>query len=119
MNPCHPVIARRSLLLAALALGAIGFAPSAQARVFIGVGVPFVGPYWAPPPPVYYPPPAYYPPPPVYYAPPPAYSQPAPTASQICYAPPTPNCPMERPTAPGTACYCTDSAGQRVWGRVN
>jgi hypothetical protein len=39
---------------------------AAQARVFIGVGVPF--------PPIYAPPPVYYAPPPVYYPPPPAYA---------------------------------------------
>lgn len=120
MSPCHSVIARRSLTLAALFAASIGLAAPAHARVFVGVGVPF-GPFWAPPP-VYYPPPAYYPPPPVYYAPPPApayapgYSQTY--NGQMCMAPPT-NCPMERASAPGTSCYCTDGNGQRIWGRAN
>ena len=49
----------------------------AQARVFVGVGVPFCGPGFYPPP-YYYPPPVYYPPPPPYYAPPPVFYTPPP-----------------------------------------
>ena len=74
------------------------------------------------PPPVYYPPPAYNPPPPYQpqaYAPPPAaYSPPAeqysPAGGQACIAG-TSVCPMEHPTAAGSACYCTTQEG-RAWG---
>nr|WP_294506105.1 hypothetical protein [uncultured Rhodopila sp.] len=99
-------------------------ASSADARVFvgIGVGVPFYG--YGPgfyPAPYYYPPPVYYPPPPVYYTPPPAYA-PAPAAQpgtgQTCYAGAY-VCPMDRPVAPGAGCYCPGNGGQRVWGRAN
>jgi hypothetical protein len=117
---------RRLVAAFAVCAGLIGvLTPAAQARVFIGVGIPLFGP-----PAYYYPPPVYYPPPPVYYAPPPpvtyappaAYS-PAPTAAaqggaQMCYAGPY-TCPMDRPTAPGGGCYCLGNAGQRVGGRAN
>jgi len=95
----------------------------ARARVFVGVGVgvPFYGygPYV--PPPIYYPPPMYYAPPPVYYAPPRVYAPPPPPpppGRQACYAAAY-VCPMERPVAPGSACYCAGNDGQRVWGRAN
>jgi len=100
------------LLLSACLPGA------AQARVFVGFGFPmFYGPPVYAPPPVYYPPPMYYaPPPPVVYAPPPQSYSPSP-AGQSCYAGAY-YCPMERPVAPGSGCYCTVN-GSRVWGRAN
>ncbi|MBE7158600.1 MAG: hypothetical protein INR62_09250 [Rhodospirillales bacterium] len=106
-----PVLATAGFLVAVLT-------PPAQARVFIGFGVPFPGLYY--PPPVYYPPPpVYYPPPPVVYAPPPvSYAPPPPPAGQTCYAGQY-SCPMERPTAAGASCYCPGNGGQRVWGRAN
>ena len=58
---------RRTLISAVLCAAGVGVAGApkpAQARVWVGIGVPFVVA-----PPVYYPPPAYYPPPP-YYPPP-------------------------------------------------
>jgi len=63
---------RLGLALAALvAAASVGSVQKAEARVFVGIGLPGV---YAPPPPVYYapPPPVYYPPAPAYYAPPPA-----------------------------------------------
>jgi hypothetical protein len=104
------------------AVAGLGSHP-AQARVFVGIGVPFYGPTYYPPP-VYYPPPAYYPPPPpVYYTPPPpTVYTPAPSAQagigQMCYAG-SYSCPMDRPVAPGGSCYCLGNGGQRVWGRAN
>ena len=115
-------IVRRTLCL--LALGVIGAAPAgaphqAQARVWVGFGVPL-----AVAPPVYYPPPAYYPPPPAYYPPPPYYAPPpvsyAPPqyspAGQSCIVSGASVCPMEHPVASGSSCYCTTPQG-RVWGR--
>ncbi|HBK06236.1 MAG TPA: hypothetical protein DDZ81_10280 [Acetobacteraceae bacterium] len=103
-------------------------AGSALARVFVGIGIPFYGPgyypppVYYPPPPAYFPPPVYYPPPPVYYPPPQTYTPaPAPRASgagQSCYAGPY-VCPMDRPAPTGASCYCLGNAGQRVSGRVN
>jgi hypothetical protein len=94
----------------------------ADARVFVGIGVPFYGPGFYAPYPYYYPPPVYYPPPPVVYAPPaPQYYSQAPMPrpyGQMCYANPL-TCPMERPTAPGASCYCSGVNGARVWGRAN
>jgi hypothetical protein len=113
---------RRALVAIALCAAMVGLAaPSAQARVFIGIGIPFPGFYPAP---YYYPPPVYYPPPPpVYYAPPvQTYSQvptPMPSgAGQTCYAAGY-SCPMDRPVASGGSCYCLGNGGQRVWGRAN
>jgi hypothetical protein len=115
----------RRLILVALA-GAMALPSVAQARVFFGVGIPFYGPPAYYPPPVYYPPPAYYPPPPVIYAPPPAtytppptrYSSPNAAVGQSCQAGPY-VCPMDRPSAPGSSCYCSGNGGQRVWGRTD
>jgi hypothetical protein len=92
----------------------------AQARVFVGIGIPFYGPGFYPPPIYYPPPPVYYAPPAVYAPPPPAYSQaPAPTSGgQACYAGPY-VCPMDRPVASGSNCYCPGNGGQRVWGRAS
>jgi hypothetical protein len=116
---------RRAIVVVVLCAAMVGLAGvPAQARVFIGVGIPFPGyypGYW--PGPYYYPPPAYYPPPPVVYAPPPqAYSQmPSPTPSsggQSCYAGPY-VCPMDRPVATGASCYCLGNGSQKVWGKAN
>jgi len=95
----------------------------AQARVFVGVGVgvPFFGYGLGYPYPYYYPPPVYYAPPPVYYAPPQAYTPAPPVAAargQSCNAG-SYVCPMERPTAAGSACYCPAGGNQRVWGRAS
>jgi hypothetical protein len=112
---------RRLAVMAAMCAGLTGLmAPMAQARVFVGIGIPFGWPGY------YYPPPAYYPPPPVYYAPPPPVSyapqgySPAPggQGGQMCYAGPY-TCPMERPVASGAGCYCLGNGGQRVTGRAN
>jgi hypothetical protein len=118
-------LVRRTLCLLALSVAGAGLAVvphPARARVWVGFGFPLVVA-----PPVYYPPPAYYPPPPAYYPPPPYYAPPP-----VSYAPPPPQyslssqsclvagtsvCPMERPVASGSSCYCTTSEG-RVWGRA-
>lgn len=120
-----PLVLRRATLAATLCAAVIGLAAGpAQARVFVGIGIPFYGPGFVPGP-YYYPPPAYYPPP-VYYAPPPpvvytppqqTYSQ-APAAGQTCYAGAY-SCPMDRPVAAGASCYCAGNGGQKVWGRAN
>lgn len=114
----------KAVIASALAMAIAGALPgSAQARVFVGVGIPFPGYY---PPPVYYPPPpVYYAPPPVIYAPPPQVYTPPPqvyapptAAGQTCYAEAY-TCPMDRPVATGGSCYCLGNGGQRVWGRAN
>ncbi len=123
------VVRRAAIAFAVLVAIVLTAASPAQARVFIGIGVPFFGPgfYPAPyyyPPPVYYaPPPAYYAPPPVVYAPPqqsysPAPNQTAAGAGQACYAGPY-TCPMDRPVASGGSCYCLGNGGERVAGRAN
>ena len=115
-------VLRRAAFAFAMCTAILGLASvPAQARVFIGVGIPFFGPGYYPPP-YYYPPPVYYPPPPVVYAPPQPqiYSQ-APGASadgQMCYAG-SYSCPMDHPSASGGSCYCLGNGGQRVWGRTN
>ena len=119
-------ILRRATVAVVFCAAMVGLAGNpAQARVFIGLGVPFYGPgYYGP---GYYPPaPYYYPPPPVYYAPPPtvyappqqSYSQAPGGAGQTCSAGPY-VCPMDRPTATGANCYCLGNGGTRVWGRAN
>jgi hypothetical protein len=117
------LVLRRVTVAVVLCAAMVGLAGNpAHARVFIGLGIPFYGPG-------YYPPPVYYPPPPVYYAPPPPaiyapqpqnYSQaPMPDGSgQTCSAGPY-VCPMDRPTAAGANCYCLGNGGARVWGRAN
>jgi hypothetical protein len=113
------IVLRRSVVAVALCAAMVGLAAApAQARVFIGIGIPFPGFYPAP---YYYPPPVYYAPPPVVYAPPvQTYSQaPAPSGGgQTCYAEAY-SCPMDRPVASGGSCYCLGNSGQRVWGRAN
>jgi hypothetical protein len=104
--------------LCVMVLGLLTIVSPANARVFFGIGVPL--PYYAP---GYYPPPVYYPPPPVYYAPPPpvVYTPPQPAApayGQSCNAGAY-VCPLDRPMAPGSACYCLGNGGGRVGGRVN
>ena len=116
---------RRIAAVAALSAAVLGLGSApAQARVFVGFGfgVPWVyGPGFYPPPIYYPPPPVYYapPPPPVYYTPPQTYT-PGPTAQggQSCYAG-SYVCPMDRPVAPGSSCYCPGNSGQRIWGRAN
>jgi hypothetical protein len=114
---------RRITVALALCAALIGLASSpAQARVFVGIGIPFYGPGFYPPP-YYYPPPPpvyYAPPPPTVYAPPQAYSPPPQAAGsgQSCYAGPY-VCPMDRPIATGGNCYCLGNGGERVWGRSN
>jgi hypothetical protein len=109
------------VLLAGL-LGSLAAARPAYSRVFIGFGFPLFGPPAYYPPPVYYPPPAYYPPPPYY--PPPAYragpeaGYTSPQGGQACNAGGL-MCPMERPVSVGSACYCRDRNGQRVWGHTS
>ena len=115
-------ILRRATVAVALCAAMMGLAGSpAQARVFIGLGVPFYGPGYYPPAPYYYPPPpVYYAPPPTVYAPPQQqyYSQTPSGAGQTCSAGPY-VCPMDHPTATGANCYCLGSGGARVWGRAN
>lgn len=115
------LVLRRAAVAVALCVAMVGLAGSspAQARVWIGIGVPFYGPGWYPAPYYYPPPPAYYPPP-VYAPPPQTYSQAPPPAGggQACYAGPY-VCPMDRPVATGAGCYCLGNGGQKVWGRAN
>jgi hypothetical protein len=115
------LLMRHTAVALAVCAAVAGLAASpADARVFFGIGIPFYGPGFYPPPVYYPPPPAYYAPPPVVYAPPQAYT-PAPTtepSGQACYAGPY-VCPMDRPVAPGGSCYCPGNGGQRVWGRAN
>ena len=76
-------------------------------------------------PPVYIAPPIYAAPayPPAYYAPPPVmYTQPsAPpppsVTGQSCNAGPY-VCPMDRPVASGSACYCLSNERSKIWGRA-
>jgi hypothetical protein len=116
-----PLFVRRAAVAMTLCAAMVGLAGSpAHARVFIGIGFPFYGPYYYPPVPYYYPPPVYYTPPPVQYARPPQYSQ-APAqggAGQTCNAAPY-VCPMDHPTAAGSNCYCLGSGGAHVWGRAS
>jgi hypothetical protein len=64
------LIIRQTTVVVALCAAMVGLTVSpAHARVFIGIGIPFYGP-------AFYPPPVYYPPPPAYYAPPTVYAPP-------------------------------------------
>jgi len=116
--------------LAMLALCGV-MAGQAQARVFIGIGVPLFFP------PVVVPPPAYYPP---YYGPPVVY---APPGNNFSYTPGQPQnlapsrgytpsdysaqscraaayvCPLVQDTPPGGACACPGHDGQRIRGQAN
>jgi hypothetical protein len=113
---------RRITVALALCAALAGLAADpAQARVFVGIGIPFYGPGFYPAPYYYPPPPVYYaPPPPVVYAPPQAYSPQSQAAGsgQSCYAGPY-VCPMDHPIATGAGCYCLGNGGERVWGRSN
>jgi hypothetical protein len=126
------ILRRASVAVACAAVVGLASAP-AQARIFVGIGIPFYGPgyypapyYYPPPPPVYYapPPPVYYaPPPPEIYTPPQRnYSQIPAAASanggQACYAG-SYVCPMDRPVVAGGNCYCLGNGGQKVWGKTN
>jgi hypothetical protein len=118
-------------------------ASQAQARVFIGVGVPLFFPPYIAPPPAYYPP-YYAPPPPPYYAPPdsnfsyaPPGSQPQSLAPPQGYAPGYGQgggpgygmaqscqagayvCPLTADTPPGGRCSCPGQNGQRIRGQAN
>ena len=100
------VLGRTTVVLALFAAMAGLAGSSAQARVFIGVGIPLYGPG-------FYPPPVYYPPPPVYYAPPPPpvyYAPPPP----VYYAPP----PPVYYTPPQSYAPAPDLAPARI-GRAN
>jgi hypothetical protein len=122
------------VVLAALALSA-AMASQAQARVFIGIGVPLFYPPYVAPPPAYYPPSAYYPP--YYYGSPGVY---VPPDSGFSYAPPTATppgyapsrgyaaqscqagayvCPLVQDTPPGGRCSCPGQNGQRIRGQAN
>jgi len=118
----HRIKAARISVATALCVAFLGMAGgSAEARVFVGIGIPFYGPGYYAPPPVYYPPPPiYYAPPPVVYAPARPYTSAPPGvgAGQVCYAGPY-SCPMDNPVATGGSCYCLGNGGQRVWGRAN
>jgi len=85
--------------------------------------------YFAPPvyraPPVYAVPPGYVAPPAAPYPPPgfivpPGFSTPVgPSAAQAQYCDAGAyRCPMEQPSTPGAACYCSGNQGQRVTGQV-
>jgi hypothetical protein len=117
MGASVQLLRRFTVAMACCATFALAASP-AHARVFVGIGIPFYGPG-------FYPPPYYYPPPPpVYYAPPPPVVYAPPQASvpvgsgQACYAGAY-VCPMDRPAATGGSCYCLGNGGQRVWGRAN
>ncbi len=118
-------VLRQTVIATTLCAGLIGLGGSpALARVFVGIGIPFYGPGYYPPPVYYPPPPVYYPPPPpVYYTPPQSYvPAPVPSAQsgggQACYAGAY-VCPMDRPVLIGSTCYCLGNGGQKVWGRAN
>jgi hypothetical protein len=75
----------RGILAALLLCGMMaGMASQAQARIFIGLGLPLFVPPVVVPGPYYYPPYYAYPPPPAYYAPP-GY---APPGNSFSYTPP-------------------------------
>ena len=117
------IMLRRLAVFAALAGIVLAFATPANARVWVGIGVPFGfgfygPPVYYPPPAYYYPPPAYYPPPPAYYAPPPRYVPAPSAAAQSCMVNGSALCPMERPTAAGNTCWCSTSNG-RVYGQAS
>ena len=124
-------------------LGGIVAVQPAQARVFIGVGVPLFVPGIVYPPPIYYPPPMYYPPP-IYYPPPMYYAPRYNPGTTFSYVPPgfhvpqgaqrqslapaggaeycaagAYTCPLTIDLAPGAPCACLGNDGRRVRGRAN
>ena len=102
------LVLRRTRVVAAVCAAMVGLAANpANARVFIGFGVPFFGPG-------YYPPPVYYAPPPPRYSQAPAQGGYGQTCSAGPYV-----CPMDHPTASGSNCYCLGNGGARVWGRAS
>ncbi|MEA2775897.1 MAG: hypothetical protein QOF90_1303 [Acetobacteraceae bacterium] len=116
-----PLIMRQAAVAGLLCAAMVGLTGSpAHARVFVGIGIPFYGPGFYPPPAYYPPPPVYYAPPPVVYTPPQTYTPPpiSGPAGQSCYAGPY-VCPMDRPVATGGGCYCPGNGGQRIWGHAN
>ena len=118
------------VLLAAAAALPVVMPGSADARVFVGIGLgfPFFGygaPFYAPypyPPPYYPPPVVYAPPPPVVYAPPPAYGTTAAAAPAASTAARCVTrsfvCPLHYEKPLGTACSCPDSVNHLIPGRV-
>ena len=116
--------ALRRVVLAALAGVAIGGLAIHPAKAWWRGGVWIGGPVFVGPPvvypPVVYPPPVYYPPPPpVWYTPPQAQAAPPATPTgQSCYAGPY-VCPMDRPVASGSACYCLSNERSKIWGRAS
>jgi hypothetical protein len=143
-------VMRSSVVRGALAVLALSgmMATQAQARIFIGLGLPLFLPPVVVPAPYYYPP--YYGPPAVYappgnsfnYAPP--GSQPQSLAAPQSYAPAytpggyTPSnggeqtaggaqscqagayvCPLVEDTPPGGACSCPGHNGQHIRGQAN
>jgi hypothetical protein len=114
---------RPAALVTLAGAGLIGAAVSTPAAAWWrGGGFYVVAPpvYIAPPiypyPAPVYPPPAYYAPPPVSYAPaPPAPPQ---STGQSCFAGPY-ACPMDHPTASGSACYCLSNERSKIWGRAS
>jgi hypothetical protein len=119
------------VLIATLALSGV-MAEAADARVFIGLGVPlFVpGPVFVPPPAYYGPPPGYYGPPaygPPGYGPPAGFSYAPPQGpqslsaaggAQVCVAGPY-TCPLLAATPPGGGCHCPGHDGRRIPGQAN
>lgn len=140
------VIALTLSVLAALAspAAARGYVGVGVGIPFYGPPVYAVPPAYYAPPPVYLAPPVYVAPqsyaPPTYapqgYAPPmpqsqlpPGFIAPpgfnAPSAGMYPGAAPPQNCeagayrcPMERPSSPGSSCWCSGNQGQRVYGEV-
>ena len=108
----RPIAGAAFAALVALCAWAALPAP-AEARVFVGIGVPFPA-YYGPYPCCGYPPPYYaYPPPPAYYYPPPDYYPPPPAA----YAPPAPSAAPAAPAASAQITYTdkpafTNASGQ-------
>ena len=106
-------------------LGGVVAAQPAQARVFIGVGVPLFVPGIVYPPPIYYPPPMYYAP---RYNPGATFSYVPPGAQRQSLAPfggaeycaaGAYTCPLTIDVAPGAPCACLGNDGRRIRGRAN
>jgi hypothetical protein len=125
------------LMTFALILSA-AMAGQAQARIFVGLGVPLFFPPFVAPPPAYYPPP-YYGPPTVYAPPDNSFSYVPPSAqplapprgyapggygpsrgyaAQSCLAGPY-VCPLVQDTPPGGRCSCPANDGRRIRGQAD